>query len=63
MQAQTLADALKFALQTNTACQPEPLARPELLLKALRNSTTDRDQIVARRIGIEPTHPATPDPK
>ncbi len=56
MKTQNLATALAAALTripAGTAVKPE-VAADLLLLTALRNSATGRDQIIQRRIGIYP---------
>jgi hypothetical protein len=57
MKTQTLASAFQTAL-TRTAPIAAPVSAPSrdgLLLQALQRSVTARDQIVQRRIGLQPT--------
>lgn len=56
MKTQNLAAALAAAstrIPASTAAKPE-VAADLLLVTALRNSATGRDQIIQRRIGIYP---------
>ena len=59
MKTQTLFTAFAIA-QRNARLQPAPVrlepvpADDTTLLSALRNSATDRDQIIQRRIGLFP---------
>jgi hypothetical protein len=56
MKTQNLATALAAALtRIPASISPKPeIAADLLLVTALRNSATERDQIVQRRIGIYP---------
>jgi hypothetical protein len=56
MKTQNLATALAAALtRIPASIPPKPYITADLLLvTALRNSATERDQIVQRRIGIYP---------
>jgi hypothetical protein len=56
MKTKNLATALATALtRIPAAIQPEPeIAADLLLVTALRNSATNRDQIIQRRIGVYP---------
>ena len=55
MQTKNLATALATALARIPATTPpEPEIAADLLLVALRNSATKRDQIIQRRIGVCP---------
>jgi hypothetical protein len=60
METETLFTAFAIAETRNARLQPAPVrlepvpADDTTLLSALRNSATDRDQIIQRRIGLFP---------